>query len=233
MKSNTFNLKLNKINRPINLSHVEKLAKSMENSSFWEGKPIQVNENNEILDGHHRYLAAKKLNIAYHYVVEDKFFENLDFMVNLNSTVLKYTGLDYMHLHAKKGHKDCINFLHYADRFKKDQFHKLIVILGDSTRNTTKNIREGDFKFDYNNINFLNEYEFFMKILQFPVSKELIRVLKTFYVFDIGIFNKIKINAFGIIRSATAEQYYEQILKLINYRMKKNIVKYVNNKLQY
>jgi len=232
MESKKYNLKLNRINRPINSNHVAKLEKSMIKTGYWEGKPIQVNSELEILDGHHRYLAAKKLNINYHYIIENVNIENLDFMVNLNSSVLKYTTLDYFHLYAKKGYDDYITFLKYFDKFKKSELSNLIIILGGVT-NTASFVRKGEFKFDRNGVLFLDEYQFFTSNLTFNISKELVWALRALYWFDEISFNKIKNNVFSFIQCATTEQYYNQILKILNYRLKKNFIKVKEGKFHY
>ena len=58
----TYDLSIFKIldgNRNINLGHVERLVKSIEENGFLK-MPIIVNDNFDVIDGQHRLMAAKK-----------------------------------------------------------------------------------------------------------------------------------------------------------------------------
>ena len=52
-------LKMNKLNRAINKSQVERLTKNIKRIGLQV--PIIVNRNNEVVDGQHRFLALKNL----------------------------------------------------------------------------------------------------------------------------------------------------------------------------
>jgi hypothetical protein len=55
--------------RPYSHEFAKKLAKSMEQIGYDISKPITVNRRLEILDGRHRFEAAKMLNISFYYEV--------------------------------------------------------------------------------------------------------------------------------------------------------------------
>ena len=55
--------KFNSLQRIIKEKHVRELIEEMKTHGFLPNKSISVNEKNEIIDGHHRYLAAKSLGI--------------------------------------------------------------------------------------------------------------------------------------------------------------------------
>ena len=55
--------KFNSLQRTIKEWHVRDLMEKMKIHGFLTNKAISVNEKNEIIDGHHRYLAARNLKI--------------------------------------------------------------------------------------------------------------------------------------------------------------------------
>ena len=68
----TYDLNVFKIlegNRNINLLHVERLVKSIEENGFLK-MPIIVNKNYEVIDGQHRLEAAKKSKSMVYYIIE-------------------------------------------------------------------------------------------------------------------------------------------------------------------
>lgn len=54
----------------IDYAHVEKIKNSIKSKNMLELRPILVNEKMEIIDGQHRLLAAKGLDIEIYYVIE-------------------------------------------------------------------------------------------------------------------------------------------------------------------
>jgi len=223
MKTKEFNLKLNKVNRPILESHVKNLAKSMLINGYWEGKPIQVNEKLEILDGHHRYLAAKKLQIPYYYVIEKFKGKDIDAMIQLNLTARVLNGSAYSEMYAKSGNNNYIELVSLLHK-KKLTFTHLIIIFSniDSAR---KIISSGKFIFDNSRYDLYNDIIFINDRINFGINKNLTLAIKSLYLFDKkngkNYVAKIKENVFGIIKNGDVIQYCEQFCYLINKNKKK------------
>lgn len=73
--STDYNLLKNlKGNREINPTNYNKLSRSMKEKAL--AIPICVNENFEIIDGQHRFLAAQELNIPFYFYIEEGYNEN-------------------------------------------------------------------------------------------------------------------------------------------------------------
>lgn len=100
-------IKLSENNRKIVPQQVERLKLLMAKYGYIQSMPIIVNEDGEIIDGQHRYLAAKELNIEAPIVIE-KQTGALDFIPVINSSQLKWTVDNYVDYFANKGYPDFI-----------------------------------------------------------------------------------------------------------------------------
>ena len=99
MKTRDYNkFKFSKNNREIKHSSVEKLKASMKEHGFISGRPVFVTSDNIVIDGQHRLIAAKDLNIEMHYEVIDGDY--MKKMIELNSTQTNWTLTDYIKSYA-------------------------------------------------------------------------------------------------------------------------------------
>ena len=232
MRTTEFNLKLNKINRPISEGHIKILKKSMSDYGFWKGKPIQINKHMEILDGHHRYLAAKELNIPYYFVIEDFEKENIEMMKKLNTSTKALNGYDYCEMYAKNGNKNYINFLSYLNKHPTNYYSHLLIIFSKNADRKRKTISEGKLIFEENNELYF-DFLYFKKRLNFVLDTKFTFVLRMLYFFSKtsnkrNLIEELKQNVFGIIKNADSVQYKNQIIFLLNKNKKKNKLKLDN-----
>lgn len=65
-------LNLDQKNRPINKGHVNKLIESISERNLLHLRPGSVGKDNIIIDGQHRLLAAKELQIPFWYVKDEE-----------------------------------------------------------------------------------------------------------------------------------------------------------------
>src|ERR1035438_3196611 len=106
MKSTNYsNFKMVDNNRNINNGLVERLTHSIEKLGYIEARPILVNDNMEIIDGQHRFLACKKLGLPIVYAQYNGEATDEDIIVELNTTQLIWRLADYIHHYAVKGVK--------------------------------------------------------------------------------------------------------------------------------
>ena len=96
-KFNTF-----KENRPINLKHVKNLIDSIKKFGLLE--EITINENYEIIDGQHRFLALKELFLPIEAKVKKGY--NLDSVIPCNLTRIGWSLKDFLNYYARMGIKD-------------------------------------------------------------------------------------------------------------------------------
>lgn len=95
--------KLIKGNRAINKKHVSKLAFNMINYG-WEGTPIEVNRKMQIIDGQHRYEAAKIAGIAIPYFINRN--ANIETCVRENIDRKNWSYADYINRYIIEGNKN-------------------------------------------------------------------------------------------------------------------------------
>lgn len=90
---------LMELNRDVNRQHVERLKKSFERDYLLA--PILVNENFEIVDGQHRFTAAKELGLPVRYVVANGY--TIDHVKMLNHEGKNWNVMDHFMSYAKAG----------------------------------------------------------------------------------------------------------------------------------
>jgi len=103
--------------QPISTRHSAGIAESMREIGFLRSKPITVVRENgklKIIDGHHRFFAAKALGLAIFYVIEDATISNR--IGQLNSTVRKWDSLSFAKMYADQGNPHYIELLEYVER---------------------------------------------------------------------------------------------------------------------
>jgi hypothetical protein len=133
--------------QPMSDSHVSKIADLMKRVGFFPSKPIQVCRYGDkfgIIDGHHRFAAARSLGIAIYYVVEES--SHADLIGDQNVLQRKWNHRSFVKLHAAKGNKNYISLLEYFSRGIPMRLAASL-LLGHSAQsgNATKLIPTGKF----------------------------------------------------------------------------------------
>lgn len=94
-----------KTGRPLVPTTLREITETMQRRGFWPGKAMTVKPNGnglyQILDGNHRFEAAKKLGLPVKYVVDHSF--TLNDVVESNKNVAPWKSSDYMHHFAESG----------------------------------------------------------------------------------------------------------------------------------
>jgi hypothetical protein len=109
---NSFKL-LKKQNRGIKKGHVNRLVKSIQQKNLLKDFPIIVSRDFTILDGQHRFEAAKKLNVNIWYKITDNM--NINDIPLVNSIYMGWKLSDYMDKYIDAGKIDYIKFKRLMD----------------------------------------------------------------------------------------------------------------------
>lgn len=116
-------IKAHYLNRKIKRPHINKLKQQIKLKDLGSSVPIVLNENNIIIDGHHRFVARKELGLPIYYV-NDHFLEEKDIiMLNVNRsdwTTLE-AGRFFTDLYKETGEEQ------YKDYPKWDSFYNTYV----------------------------------------------------------------------------------------------------------
>jgi ParB/Sulfiredoxin domain len=107
--------KLIRGNRDISKNRVNALKKSIERQNLLYLVPIAVNKDMEIVDGQHRWAAAKILNVPIYYVIANGV--DLNDMIVLNAYQRSWNANDYLNLYVKQNLPEYKKLAKFADTY--------------------------------------------------------------------------------------------------------------------
>lgn len=178
-------------NRGIKPVNVAKIKKSMEKYGFIAGRPVLCTAEGVIVDGQHRFEAAKELNLPILYEIVTTDFVKT--MIELNSTQTNWELLDYINSYADQG-IDCYRkLLKFQEKYKLGMSNSIFVYL-DKTTNRSSDIREGkvftinpnaeavaDFILNCNFVPYYKEHKFIQAVnaVYKRLNKEQLQKIKT------------------------------------------------------
>jgi len=124
-------------------SHLKHLKESILSKNLLEYRPIIVNENYEVLDGQHRLMVAKELNIPIYYQIEDSL-EHID-IIRLN-VAQAWSFEDYLNYWCEERNQE---YLKLREFMKKNELSLKVAmsILIGSKRNAYNDFKAGKFVF--------------------------------------------------------------------------------------
>lgn len=108
--------KLKKGNRAVVQGVVKRLVKSIEKKNLLEANPLIVNKKMEVIDGQHRLMAAKELNIPIYYVVLD--MAELEEVHLLNANVRPWSAKNFLESYIMLGKKEYVEFKDFWTRYR-------------------------------------------------------------------------------------------------------------------
>ena len=103
-------------NRMVSKSHVGKIIESMKKSRLMS--PILVNENRQIIDGQHRFLAQKELKLSVPFIVKKGYGEKETQILNTNTK--NWSLVDWESYYCNKNIKDYHIFREFRKKYKFD-----------------------------------------------------------------------------------------------------------------
>lgn len=210
--------KLIKGNRDVNESDVVKLAESI--SIKYNICPIIVTSDFYVIDGQHRVLVCKRLDLPVRYVIDPNAV--LEDVLRLNSYSKKWTAQDYLLSYKKQGIKP------YIDIYKFMIEYDIPIKLALSALGKDSGKGFNDFK--YGNLCTKNLDEAKWLVGKFftirghnkKLKARFLNVLKQVIKnedFNIDLFiRKLKLQPTRLVSCATAEQYRGLIEDIYNYR---------------
>lgn len=139
-------LKLRKDNRKIIRKHVEELKKSIQENGYLDFKPIIINDDNEIIDGQHRFIACSELGITPPTLtISDN---TIGLMVMLNKTQKAWSLQDFINFHAECGNKSYIMLREFVTKTGLAPTPALLLLTDEKSVLRFDDIKEG--KLDIN-----------------------------------------------------------------------------------
>ena len=215
--------KVLKQNRPVAISHVNKLMDSIKKYGYYNSKPITVNSKFEVIDGQHRLIACRELRVPILYEIDDVPVN--ESMVTLNSTSNVWRLGEYINHHAENG---IFCYIELRNLINQSGFgvSNCIYIYFGNPFGLTKKLKAG---VNLKKTTYITEM---IELIDYFKGKISFYLTSTF-VKSIGIIfshtkatpiqiERLKLNAFSIVQCATTDQYTIQFNKI---RKIKNLTK--------
>lgn len=215
-------------NRPINESNLGALIISMKENFLI--KPIDVNENFEIIDGEHRKEASKQLGLPVYYVVHKGW--GLKEAQILNSTQKKWSLEEFLESYILLDKKEYIDFKNFINEYQFNFTVSHALLEGTNSRlggKAIKKFKDGLFKIKDLDSSQRNAEKLLMIkpfYAGYDRSSFIWAILKSIEVseFDFSDFlSKLRYQSAKLNDCTTTKQYLMLIEEIYNYKRKDKI----------
>ena len=131
-------------NRVLNQLHLKRLKQSIEKNYLFT--VITVNERYEIIDGQHRFEAAKELKFPINYIVCDGYGLNEVHILNQNSKI--WSADDYLTGYCDLGLKDYLQYKRFKEKYRFGHAECMAILSGviGSGGDIQQPFKRGEFK---------------------------------------------------------------------------------------
>lgn len=135
--------------RKLDQNHAKRIAQSMVKVGYIPSKPVQCYKRGDklvIVDGHHRYEAAKAIGQPVYYVIESE--ESQHMIAAENFLVKKWDGNDFIRVYAKRGLTDYVELLGYSEKSGLTLRFTASMLIGNqaASGNAQQSLSKGEFK---------------------------------------------------------------------------------------
>lgn len=150
-------LNFRKDNRGISRKHVLDIKKSIMEHGFISHCPIVINENNEIIDGQHRYIACTELGIEPPIIKINKKDPKL--MVDLNKSQKSWSINDFIKFHAENRVSSFVILKEFIRASKLSPTPAIILLTDERGFSGFDCIRDGSFALELTKTDLDNKLE--------------------------------------------------------------------------
>lgn len=134
-------------NRSVSKGHVESLKRSfVDYPELIAAQPVLVNEDLEIIDGQHRFEAAKELKLPINYIKVKGL--GVDEARKLNVTQRKWIPMDYASSYAGSGSEDYATYIQLREEYEIPHNVLLAAISRNRANNAGRMFKLGEFHID-------------------------------------------------------------------------------------
>lgn len=126
-------------NRQVHDHHLKRLMESFHNRYLLS--PIIVNEDFYIIDGQHRFLAAKELEIPVYYIVVPGFGKEEMRIYNINSR--NWSKKDYLNMYCDEGEENYLIFRQFMEDYPDFTFSSCEALLVNRSGQGDKEVVRG------------------------------------------------------------------------------------------
>lgn len=223
-------------NRKLNSLHVKRLKESFKESYLFS--PIVVNKNFEIIDGQHRFNAAKELNLDINYIVCPDY--SLKEVQLLNTNSKNWKREDYLNAYCDLQYPEYIKFKNFMKKFPDFGILACESIISHSyDENEYKNnLKQGNSARIFQEGGLvIQDYEKSVEIAEKIMMikpyydgynrtvfiRALISIFKIDYYCHSQLLNKLKTNPNSLQHCSNTTQYKLLIEDIYNYRSRDKV----------
>ena len=127
----------------IKQAHVDRIRKSIESRNLLDLRPIVINEKFEILDGQHRYLAAKSLGVELFYIVKKELEANDIIIMNIAKP---WVLTDYLNFYCKNEKQEYLKLKEFISQNELNIKTALNITIGRAEQ-ALDDFRSGNYTF--------------------------------------------------------------------------------------
>ncbi len=207
-------------NRNVNPLHVKRLVDSYKKGVL--NTSIMVNKMFQVIDGQHTLEARKQLGLPIRFTIESNY--GLNEVQLLNTTVRKWTSMDYLDGYCNLGNVNYIKLRNFINEYKLPSTTSAVILSGDKG-GAAKAIRDGVFTVkDENKAHILAK-----NIIKCSKFHDAAKQKSFVYAFMSACNNKrfipdvflrkLEIKRQEFYHCAKASQYLRQIEDTYNYRL--------------
>jgi hypothetical protein len=214
-------------NRHINKLHLNRLKTSMQEKYL--AVPIIVNDKYQIIDGQHRYEAAKDLGKPIYYIKIDGL--KLPDIHRLNTNSKNWGADDYLDGYVELGYPEYIRYKAFKEKYKFGHDETKALLSGTKTADghQVNGFKEGSFRIkdlkeaEVNAEKILLVGEYYDGIKRRSFVKAMIELFRNVQYNHAQFLKKLKFQRDSLIDCTNAKQYITLIEEIYNYKSAKKV----------
>jgi len=227
-------------NRNIIKEHLNSLKESIKEKNLLSLRPIIIDENNYILDGQHRFVAAQELEVPFYYIKCTS--ENFKELIILNRNQKNWKLIDFANFYSKHfSNKNYTKLLEISKEYKISILILFIYLNYNIKKKVLrKEFEEGNFLFNFNEEKLktdLSDWQFcydFLKEKGFDIldmlntiyfKKALFMFLNSRRINKETFWERLKTNFVMLHQCFNFDQAINMFLKIYNKNSQINIEK--------
>jgi len=221
-------------NRRIDQHNLTRLIQSFKKHYLYS--PILVNQKMEIVDGQHRFMAAKTLKFPINYIIVKNY--GIDEVQVLNTNSSNWNGKDYLAMYVERGFDPYIKLKKFMEDFPDFGIKSAIKIVTNgmdedgkvhAIDDKRKDFQEGRLKIHnlslaYENARKIMEYKkYFSAYTHLRFVSTMIALFKIKKFDNDVLLHKISLSPTSLVPCHNIEQYKELLEKIYNHRTREKL----------
>lgn len=231
METNYDRFKFMKKNRTPRKSHIKKQMGAIKDLDLTPVRPIIVNENMEIIDGQHTFLACKELKRPIYYIKAVVGSRTNDAMISLNANQKQWSTAEYVENYVKRGHENYQLILDCMKDYPVSMSAAISMVSNAPTGHV--NVKSGEFKrgrISYKTIgDILMDFKSIFKGWGHVMFiRAVVAMVKSGKYVHSAEFPRFDRHRMDLRPCATTEQYLKMFEEILNYRRRSDHIKLVD-----